>query len=189
MAPLRAMTVRERRVSAHMAGALRHHVPMFRRIADRLDALPRAALPAAVGVVALLLRLWVLVDQRADNPLYTLAILDDRTYLDLAAAVRDASDPQPWFLAPLHPWVLGLVSSAPTMLTASFVNLVAGTLTAVAAAWAARDLHSSAAGWVTGALVAGAGTFVFHDTLPGQEALLGLPGFGLGGHLGHAVVV
>jgi len=145
---------------------------MLRRLADRLDALPRAALPLTVAAVALLVRLWVLFDQRAGNPLYTLAILDDRTYLDLAVAVRDGSEARPWFLAPLHPWVLALVSSAPTMLTASLVNLVAGVGTAVAAAWAARDLHSRAAGWVSGLLVAAAGTFVFHDTLPGQEPLL-----------------
>ncbi len=147
---------------------------MLRRFADRLDALPRAALPLTVAAVALVIRLWVLFEQRGANPLYTLAILDDRTYLDLAIGLRDGSASRPWFLAPLHPAVLALVSATPTMLTVSLVNLTAGVATSVAAAWTARALHSQAAGWVSGLLVAGGGTFVFHDTLPGQEPLLAL---------------
>ena len=83
-----------------MSGALRHDVPMFRRLAARLDALPRAVLPVAVGLIALLIRAWVLPEQRADNPLYTLAILDDRTYLDLAAALNSDAVARPWFRRP-----------------------------------------------------------------------------------------
>jgi tetratricopeptide (TPR) repeat protein len=154
-------------------------IDVWRWRLERIEEGPRWALPSAVGVVALVVRLWVLLDQRGGNPLFRLAILDDRQYLELAAAVTEGAPGQPWFLAPLFPWVLGTVSSligpgmlGPGMLAASLVNVAAGTLTAVVAALAARDLHSHAAGWLAGALVALAGTFVFHDVLPGQEPLL-----------------
>jgi tetratricopeptide (TPR) repeat protein len=141
---------------------------------ERLEGGPRWRLPVVVGAVALATRLLVLFDQRADNPLFTLGILDDGLYLQLAAGLTDGSDPRAWFLAPLYPWALAAASSVlgPGMLTASLVNVAAGTLAAVLAALAARDLHSQAAGWFAGGLVAFAGTFVFHDVLPGQEPLL-----------------
>ncbi len=148
----------------------------------RLSTSARWRLPVVVGVVALALRLWVLFEERAGNPLFRLAILDDGQYLDLAAAYADGSPARPWFLAPLYPYLLSVVaaSARPSMLAASLLNVVAGTLTAVCAALAARDLvgrgtgdrAGGLAGWLAGGALALSGTFVFHDALPGQEPLL-----------------
>ena len=146
----------------------------MRQMTERIEAVPRAALPFVVGLVALAIRLWVLFEERAGNPLFRLAILDDAEYLRLAAAVTGDAPGQPWFLAPLYPWALAIAGRALdlSMLTASLVSVAAGTATAVLAALAARDIHSQAAGWLAGMLLALAGTFVFHDVLPGQEPLL-----------------
>ncbi len=130
---------------------------------------------AAVAVVAASLRVWTLWEQRDGNALLTLAILDDRSYLELAAAMKNEPSGQPWFLAPLFPWVLSLFSPYdgwPTMLQASVVNLVFGSLAAGVTALAAHHLAGRTAACVAGAAVALGGTFVFHDILPGQEPLL-----------------
>ncbi len=141
----------------------------------RLGRLPAWVLPAASAGAALLIRIWTLLEQRAANPLFRTAILDDRFYLDLAGGVPGgpADDPA-WFLAPLYPWVLGIATQlgAVEMGTASAVSVLFGVATAAAVAVAARTLHSDLAGWLAGLLYAAAGTFVFHDVLPGQEPIL-----------------
>ncbi len=150
---------------------------MLRRAVVRIEALPRAALPLVVGVVALAARLWVFADMRSGNPLAHVAILDDRIYLDMAEAVRDGSAAgRAWFLAPLYPYVLAAAFGVAQggLATAALLGVLAGTATSVVVALTARALHSQTAGFVAGLLTALAGTLLFHDTLPGQEPLLGL---------------
>lgn len=147
------------------------------RFRARVESWPAVLLPVSIAVIASVVRAVTLVQERAGNPLLRLAILDDRNYLDLARAVLngEASD-RPWFLAPLYPFTLAQCAriSGLDLLTASCLAVVCGTVTAVLVALAARRLHSPLAGYVAGLLQACAGTFVFHDVLPGQEPLLAL---------------
>lgn len=129
----------------------------------------------ATCAVALLVRVLELVQQRAGNPLFELAILDDRNYLDLARELASGSGgATSWFLAPLYPFVLSLAGSVGgfSLATASVLSLLCGVGTTALVALGARRLHGPVAGWIGGLLQALAGTFVFHDILPGQEPLL-----------------
>jgi 4-amino-4-deoxy-L-arabinose transferase-like glycosyltransferase len=133
-----------------------------------------ALVPAALSLA---LRLWALAEERAANPLFTLAILDDRNYLDTAAkiAAGEAGD-DAWFLAPLYPWLLATASwiGSLEMGTASLLAALFGAATTALLVVAAGRLHSRTAGVVAGLLHAAAGTFVFHEILPGQEPVLEL---------------
>lgn len=132
-------------------------------------------LPAAVLAAAFAVRAWTLGDERSGDPLFRTAILDDAGYLRLADDVRTgASAGRPWFLAPLYPWVLAAAArgAPPTLALAGWLSAVLGAATAAIAAVAARSIHSSLAGWITGAICALSGVLVFSDVLPGQEPLL-----------------
>jgi len=59
---------------------------MVPRWAGRLETARPWVLPAIVAIFALVIRLWVLFEQRSGNPLFRLAILDDGLYLDLVEA-------------------------------------------------------------------------------------------------------
>jgi 4-amino-4-deoxy-L-arabinose transferase-like glycosyltransferase len=145
------------------------------RLESRLASLPRWALPAAASVAAFAVRAWTLVEERAGNPLFRVAILDDAVYLRLAEGVRTGADAaRGWFLAPLYPWTLAAASAGatPDMASAERLSVLVGALTAATVAVAARRAHSSVAGWIAGAAYALAGAFVFADVLPGQEPLL-----------------
>lgn len=131
---------------------------------------PAWLMPVVVGVTSLALRFWTLDQQRAGNPLFRTAILDDQRYLDI---VTGNAPSQAWFHGPLYSWVLSLVGAA-ELASACAVNAFVGVVTSVAIALVARQLHSDRAGWIAGLIHAAAGVFVFHDIIPGPAALLGL---------------
>ncbi len=132
------------------------------RLRERLDAAPCWVLPAAVGLVSLVVRGATLAQQRASNPLFSQAILDDRLYLDLAGAVIDGSSSgQAWFLAPLYPWILAQVSRFEENMTGGvgFIGLAA----MIFGRW-----------MPTGAMAAGL-VFGFSRAVQQKVALLGTP--------------
>lgn len=144
----------------------------------------RSTLPASGGLlvpcvvaaaVALVLRIVVLAQMRETNPMLRVEVLDDRIYLEMARRMADGRS-DPWFLAPLHPWLVAQAGRFATidLGLACGVNAVLGAFTSAASAAAGGLLHSRAAAWTAGLAHATLGAFVFNDVLPGQEAALPL---------------
>lgn len=128
-----------------------------------------------VALLSLAVRVWVLTEQLATNPMLRAAWLDDGYYIAFARALTEGV-PRSWFMAPAYPGLLAL--AAPfgggeiDLALACWVNVPLGVGTSVAIALCARSLHSPAAGWIAGLLHALLGAFAFLDTTPGQEPLL-----------------
>ena len=136
---------------------------------------PTWTVAVAVGVVSLVIRSLVLRDLLAEDPLFHVPVLDDRAYLDIARSMADGRT-DPWFLAPLYPWLLWLAAVVLPlgMPLACGINVVLGAAGSVAATAAATSLHSRTAGFIAGLLHASCGAFVFQDVTPGQEPALSL---------------
>jgi hypothetical protein len=131
------------------------------------------AVVAVCVAVSASVRAVVLHDLLAADPLLRVAVLDDRAYLAMARAVAERRG-EPWFLAPLHPWIVAQASRFADLglPLACGVNAVLGVVASALAAAAGCALHSRAAGLAAGLLHALSGVFVFHDVLPGQEPAL-----------------
>jgi 4-amino-4-deoxy-L-arabinose transferase-like glycosyltransferase len=134
---------------------------------------------AVVGLVSLALRTWTLIQMRASNPLFAAPVLDDAVYVEAAQRFVDGAPAEAWFLAPLYPWLLGIVATVTgteqvEMVLASGVSLACGVLTSIVLAATARRIAGSTAGWITGLVHALAAPFVFQDLIPSQEPVLSL---------------
>lgn len=122
------------------------------------------AAAAAAGI-----RIAVLADMRAANPLFRAPLLDEAGYL--AAARGEA---QPTLLSGVWPALLRAVG-ATTLERAQNLNVGIGAATAALAAIAATRLTGSlAAGAVAGGLVAASGVSAFLDTTAQIEPLAAL---------------
>ena len=138
-------------------------------------AVRTAALVAGAFLVSLALRIAVARDLLASDPLVQIPVLDDREYIDMARAMAEGRA-EPWFFAPLYPWLLSftvrLLEQA--MPLACLTNAVLGATATATAAAAGTAMHSRMAGVIAACLHGLAGVFLFHDALPGQESALAL---------------
>ncbi len=134
-----------------------------------------AAVASACGIVGLTLRGLVHGDLYALDPLLAQPVLDDAAYLSMARSLVEGGAGA-WFLAPLHPWIAARLATFLELDLALLggLNAVAGGLTSAVVALLAARLAGLRGGLCAGLIHALAGTFVFHDVLPGQEPLLGL---------------
>ena len=129
---------------------------------------------ALAGVMAA--KLTVVLQLHAHPLLQPAEGLDSQAYVELARRVAGgdlALGPEPFFVAPLYAYVLGLLLavSGGSLLFAKIVQAALGTAAVGLMAATASRWQGPRAGWVAGALAAATGLFTFHEAVILQAAL------------------
>jgi tetratricopeptide (TPR) repeat protein len=132
--------------------------------------------PAAALTAVLAAKVVVLYQLHAHPLLQPAEGLDSQTYAELARRVAGgdlALGPEPFFVAPLYAYVLGLLFavSGGSLLFAKVVQVLLGTAAVGLIAATAVRWQGPRAAWAAGALAAATGLFTFHEVVILQAAL------------------
>jgi tetratricopeptide (TPR) repeat protein len=133
------------------------------------------AVAAALAAV-LAVKLTVLFQLQAHPLLQPAEGLDSQVYVELGRRVAGgdlALGAEPFFVAPLYAYVLGLLFavSGGSLLFAKVVQVLLGTAAVGLIAATAARWQGSRAGWTAGAFAAFTGLFTFHEVVFLQAAL------------------
>lgn len=151
---------------------------MTREGEERRIGLVELSIVALVLLTAAGLRHWTLGAHEATNPLFGAPLLDEELYLEQAARIRAGEGERwGWYLSPAWPALLaalGVETRAAGARLALWLGSTTAALTALGALLLAPDRSrlSRALGLAAGLFVAAAPTIVFHDIVPGTEALI-----------------